>query len=160
MAVLAEVTSCVPALTPSVAKCYGTRPADVFFRMDAGETRTITCPSGVQQGDPMGPATFCLALRPGLTDREGYVVEGVEAFACFSEVSPSVSATEWRRVLVPAGTSIFGRSVAGWASPSISPGVCSASSTPNVVEVEGEHRLAQDAEGLHYFQRTRTLSFH
>ncbi|CAN0597103.1 unnamed protein product [Laminaria digitata] len=34
--------------------------------MDTGETRTITCSSGVQQGDPMGPAMFCLALRPGL----------------------------------------------------------------------------------------------
>ncbi|CAN0409807.1 unnamed protein product, partial [Laminaria digitata] len=63
--VLEEVANCVPALTPSVAKCYGTRPcspADVFFRMDSEETRTIACSSGVQQGDPMGPAMFCLAL--------------------------------------------------------------------------------------------------
>ena len=40
-AVLAEVSNCVPALTPFVAKCYDTRPADVFFRMNSGETRTI-----------------------------------------------------------------------------------------------------------------------
>ncbi|CAN0455478.1 unnamed protein product [Laminaria digitata] len=46
-AVLEEVPNCVPALTPLVAKCYGTRPADVFFRMDSGETRTIACSSGV-----------------------------------------------------------------------------------------------------------------
>ena len=42
-AVLAEVANCVPALTPFVAKCYGTRLADVFFRMDSEETRTIPC---------------------------------------------------------------------------------------------------------------------
>ena len=52
-AVLAEAAHCVPALTTFVAKCYGTRPADVFFRMDSGETRTITCSSGVQQGEPI-----------------------------------------------------------------------------------------------------------
>ena len=65
-ALLAEVANCVPALTPLVAECYGTRPADVFFRMDSWETKTIACSSGVQRGDPMGPAMFYLALRPGL----------------------------------------------------------------------------------------------
>ena len=64
--VLEEVANYVPALTPLVSKCYDTRPADVLFRMDSGLTRTIACSSGVQQGDPMGPAVFCLALRPGL----------------------------------------------------------------------------------------------
>ncbi|CAN0588491.1 unnamed protein product, partial [Laminaria digitata] len=59
--VLEEVANCVPALTPLVSKCYATSPADVFFRMDSGETRTIACSSGAQQGDPMGPAMFCLA---------------------------------------------------------------------------------------------------
>ncbi|CAN0492541.1 unnamed protein product, partial [Laminaria digitata] len=61
-AVLEEVANCVPALTPLVSKCYGTRPADVVFRMDSGETRTITCSSGVHQGDPMGPAMFRMAI--------------------------------------------------------------------------------------------------
>ncbi|CAN0513048.1 unnamed protein product, partial [Laminaria digitata] len=65
-AVLEEVANCVPALTPLVAKCYGTRSAGVFFRMDSEETRTIACSTGVQQGDPMRPAMFCLALRPEL----------------------------------------------------------------------------------------------
>ena len=46
-AVLAEVANCGPALTPLVAKCYGTRPAVVF-------SRTIACSSCVQQGDSMG----------------------------------------------------------------------------------------------------------
>ena len=87
-AVLAEAANCVPALTPFVAKCYGTRPADVFFRMDSGETRTVACSSGVQQGDPMGPAIFCLALRPGLKCfREEFEGEGVEAFAYMDDVS-------------------------------------------------------------------------
>ena len=50
--------------------------------MDSGETRTITCFSYVQQGDPMGPALFCLALRPVLKRfREEFEGEGVEAFA-------------------------------------------------------------------------------
>ena len=63
---LEEVAKCVPALTPSVAKCYGTGPADVFFQRDSGEARTIVYSGGVQQGDPMGPAMFCPALRQGL----------------------------------------------------------------------------------------------
>ena len=37
-AMLAEAANCVPALTPFVAKYYGTRSAGVFFRMDSGET--------------------------------------------------------------------------------------------------------------------------
>ena len=87
-AVLAEVANCMPALTPLVAKCYGSRPADVFFRMDSGETRTITCSSGVQQRDPMEPAMFCLALRPGLKRfQEEFEGEGIEAFAYMGDVS-------------------------------------------------------------------------
>ena len=79
-AVLAEVASCVPALTPFVAKCHGTRPADVFFRMESEENRTTPSSSGGQQGDPKGPAMFCLALRPGLMRfREEFETEGVKA---------------------------------------------------------------------------------
>ncbi|CAN0586600.1 unnamed protein product, partial [Laminaria digitata] len=78
-AVLEEVANCVPALRP---------PADVFPRMDSGETRTIACSSGVQQGDPMGTAMFCLALRPGLKRfRQEFEGEGVEAFAYMDDVS-------------------------------------------------------------------------
>ena len=77
----------MPALTPLVAKCYGTRPADVFFRMDSGETRTIACSSAVQ-GDPKGPAIFCLALQPGLKRfREESEGERVEAFPYMDDVS-------------------------------------------------------------------------
>ena len=85
---LAEVANCVPALAHFVAKCYGMRPVDVFLRMDSGETRTIPCPSRVQQGDLMGAAMFCLALRPGLTRfREEFDREEVEAFAYMDDVS-------------------------------------------------------------------------
>ena len=63
---LEDVANCVPTLTPLVAKCYGTRPADVFFWMDSRETMTIACFSGIQQGNSMGPAMFYLALRPEL----------------------------------------------------------------------------------------------
>ena len=87
-AVLEEVVKCVPALTPLVAKCYGTRPADVFVRMDSGETRTIACSNGVQQGDPMGPAMFCLASRPGQQQfRQKLERERVEIFAYMGDVS-------------------------------------------------------------------------
>ena len=78
----------MPVLTPFVVKCYGTRSADVFFRIDSGGTRTIACSNGVQQGDPVGPAMFCLALRPGLKRfREELEIEGVEAFAYMDDVS-------------------------------------------------------------------------
>ncbi|CAN0368478.1 unnamed protein product [Laminaria digitata] len=56
--------------------------------MDSEETRTIACSSGVQQGDPMGPAMFCLALRPGLKRfRQEFEGEGVEAFVYMDDVS-------------------------------------------------------------------------
>ena len=64
--VIAEVANCVPALTTVVSKCSGTRPSDVFFLIDSGETRTIASSSGAQQRDPMGPEMVYLALRPGL----------------------------------------------------------------------------------------------
>ncbi|CAN0589122.1 unnamed protein product, partial [Laminaria digitata] len=87
-AVLEDVANCVPVLTPLVSKCHGTRPADLFFRMDSGGTRTIACSCGVQQGDPMGPAMFCLALRPGLKRfRQEFEEEEVQAFAYMDDVS-------------------------------------------------------------------------
>ncbi|CAM9791152.1 unnamed protein product, partial [Laminaria digitata] len=64
--VLTEAATCVPALTPFVAKCYGERSAPVFFQMDSEERRKIDCSSGVQQGNAMGPALFCMPLLPVL----------------------------------------------------------------------------------------------
>ncbi|CAN0515098.1 unnamed protein product, partial [Laminaria digitata] len=56
--------------------------------MDSEEIRTIACSSGVQQGDPMGPAMFCLAVRPGLKRfRQEFEGEGVESFAYMDDVS-------------------------------------------------------------------------
>ena len=78
----------VPALTPRMATCCGPRTADLCTRMDSGDTRAIACSSGVQPGGGMGPATFCLALRPGLKRfREEFEGEGVEAFAYMDDVS-------------------------------------------------------------------------
>ena len=55
--------------------------------MDSGETRTIPCSSGVQQGGPIGPATFCLALQPGLKRfREEFEREGVKVFVYMDDV--------------------------------------------------------------------------
>ena len=84
----AEVANCVPAPTMFVSKCYGTWAVDVFFRMNSRETRTIPRSSGVQQGDPMEPAMFFFALRPGLRRfREEFEREGVEAFVYLDDVS-------------------------------------------------------------------------
>ena len=50
--------------------------------------KTIACSSGVQQGDYMGPAMFCVVLRPGLKRlREEFEREGAEAFAYMDDVS-------------------------------------------------------------------------
>ncbi|CAN0596235.1 unnamed protein product, partial [Laminaria digitata] len=50
--------------------------------------QAIACSNGVQQGDPMGPAMFCLALRSGLKRfRQEFEGEGVEAFAYMDDVS-------------------------------------------------------------------------
>ncbi|CAN0328772.1 unnamed protein product, partial [Scytosiphon promiscuus] len=91
-AVLAEAATCVPALTPFIAKCYGERPAPVFFQMDSGERRKIECSSGVQQGDAMGPALFCMPLLPVLKRvREEFEPRGVEAFAYLDDISIGMS---------------------------------------------------------------------
>lgn len=77
---LEEAINHVPA--PFVVTCFGARPADVLFRMDPGETRTIVCSSGVQQEDTMGLVLFYLVLRPGLKRcREEFEGKWVEAFA-------------------------------------------------------------------------------
>ena len=81
-AALAEAATCVPALTPFVAKCNGERSATVFFQMDSGERRKIDCSSGVQQGDAMGSALVCIPLLPVLKWIRGeFEQRGVEAFA-------------------------------------------------------------------------------
>ena len=85
---LAEETTCVPALTPSVAKYYGEMAAPVFFQMESGERRKIDCYSGVQQGDAMEPALFCMPLLPVLKrTRAEFEPRGVEAFACLDGIS-------------------------------------------------------------------------
>ena len=57
----------MPALTPFVEKCYGERPAPVFFQKDSGERQKIEFANGVHQGDAMGPALFaCQRIREEL----------------------------------------------------------------------------------------------
>ena len=64
------------------------KTAPVFVQMDSGERRKIDCSSGVQQGDAMGPALFCLPLLPVLKrNREDFEPKGVEAFAYLDDVS-------------------------------------------------------------------------
>ena len=60
--VLAEVANCVPALTPFSAKCYGTRPADVFFRVDSGKPERSLAPAVSNNETPWGrqwPLLLC-----------------------------------------------------------------------------------------------------
>ena len=79
---LEQVAACTPAFTGFVANRYAERPASVFFHMDSREQTKIDCPRGVQQGDVMGPALFCLPLRPALMRvREEYKSQGIEAYA-------------------------------------------------------------------------------
>ena len=81
-AMVAEATTCVPALTPFVARCYGEMSAPVFFQTESGERQKIDCSSGVQQGDAMGPALFCMPLLQVLKrTRAEFEPRGVEAFA-------------------------------------------------------------------------------
>ena len=65
--VLEQVAACSPALMGIAARCYGERPASVFFQMDSRERTKLECSRRVQQGDAMGQALFCLPLRPVLT---------------------------------------------------------------------------------------------
>ena len=78
----------MPALTPFVEKCYGERPAPVFFQKDSGERQKIEFANGVHQGDAMGPALFCMSLLPVLKRiREEFEPRGVEAFTYFDDIS-------------------------------------------------------------------------
>ena len=83
-----EVATSLLALTPLVAKCYGEISAPVFFQMESGERRKIGCSSGVQQGDAMGPALFCMPLLPVLKwTRMEFGPKGVEAFVYIDDTS-------------------------------------------------------------------------
>ena len=73
---LEQMAVCTPALTRFVAECYGERPAYVFFQMDPGKRTKLEISRGVQQGDAMGPALFCLPLRPVLTKVGGNTSRG------------------------------------------------------------------------------------
>ena len=80
--------TCVPAFTLFVAKSYGEMSAPVFFQMESGERRKIDCPSGVQQGDAMGPALFCMPLLPVLKrTRAEFEPRGIEAFVYLDGIS-------------------------------------------------------------------------
>ena len=87
-AVLTEVATCVPALTPFVAKYYDERSAPMFFLMNSGESRKIDCSSGAQQGDATEPALPFLSLLPVLKrTRQEFEPKGVEAFAYLNDIS-------------------------------------------------------------------------
>ncbi|CAN0562385.1 unnamed protein product, partial [Laminaria digitata] len=56
--------------------------------MDSGERTKLECSRGVQRGDTMGSALFCLPLRRVLTRvREEYESKGVEAYPLFDDIA-------------------------------------------------------------------------
>ena len=61
---LSKVASIFPELFPFVTLCYIT-PARLTVRVEC-ETKFILSEQGVQQGDPLGPLLFALALQPKL----------------------------------------------------------------------------------------------
>ena len=87
-AVLTKAVICVPALTPLVARCYGEISSLVFSQTESGGRRKIDSSSGVQQGDAMGPAMFCMPLLPVLKRIRAEVEpKRVQAFAYLDDIS-------------------------------------------------------------------------
>ena len=64
--------------------------------MGLAERRKIDRSSGVQQGDAMGPALFCMPLLPVLKRiREDFEPNGVEAFAYLDDISIGTVQVQW-----------------------------------------------------------------
>ena len=85
---LEKVAACTPALTEFVVTCCDERPTSVLFKMDSGERTKLECSRVVQQGDAMGPALFCMPLRPVLMRvREEYESQWVETYAYLDDIT-------------------------------------------------------------------------
>ena len=85
---LEHLTACTPAHTGFVAKCYVEKPTSAFFQMDSGERTKFECSRGVQHGDAMGSAMFCLQLRPVLVKvRDAYESQEVEAYPYLDDIT-------------------------------------------------------------------------
>ena len=57
--ILAEVTQRAPELAAFTAKGFGRESTDVFWELKRGHRERFRYETGIDQGDVMGPDTFC-----------------------------------------------------------------------------------------------------
>ena len=62
-----------------VAKCHDERPALVFFKVTAGEKRSIDCSGGVQKGHAVDPAFLCMHVAVASAEAGP---RGIRAWGC------------------------------------------------------------------------------
>jgi hypothetical protein len=92
-AFLRQVAALVPGLLPWVQYCY-TQPATLFLG-----SMTLFSTTGVQQGDPLGPLLFALALHPVLlavhrahpTVTQGWLLDDGGLMGRTTHVAPAVA---------------------------------------------------------------------
>ena len=72
-------------LVPHVRMWYGTRSTFVWTD-ESGESHLVEQAEGGEQGDPLMPALFCLAVRPALQAAQGMLQSGEGVFAYLDDV--------------------------------------------------------------------------
>ena len=72
-------------LVPHVRMWYGTRSTFVWTD-ENGESHLVEQAEGGEQGDPLMPALFCLAVRPALQAAQGMLQSGEGVFAYLDDV--------------------------------------------------------------------------
>ena len=59
----------------------------MFFELDSGKRRTIASKTGMQQGDALGPALFCMPVGNAMrSTREAFGEFGVDMFVHMDDI--------------------------------------------------------------------------